>query len=135
MAKYKLVSATEKGRDRGGSEVKEVDNSKEATEDNKITKDGKGVGKCVPVWNVIANNNLINFRFMIQHIQLYCLLGTYILYSKFIAKCKNRCKYFFNYQGIDLVNDGPENALMREVDTIKASQDRMRKTLEQVNLL
>ncbi len=35
-------------------------------------------------------------------------------------------------KGIDLVNDAPENALMREVDTIKASQDRMRKTLEQV---
>ncbi len=34
-------------------------------------------------------------------------------------------------KGIDLVNDGPENSLMREVDTIKASQDRMRKMLEQ----
>eukprot|EP00095_Tigriopus_kingsejongensis_P012014 maker-scaffold1285_size50744-snap-gene-0.13 protein:Tk12014 transcript:maker-scaffold1285_size50744-snap-gene-0.13-mRNA-1 annotation:"Tektin-3" len=36
-------------------------------------------------------------------------------------------------KGIDLVNDLPENSLMREVDTIKASQDKMRKTLEQVN--
>lgn len=37
-------------------------------------------------------------------------------------------------KGIDLVNDGPENSLMKEVDTIKASQDRMRRTLEQVSL-
>lgn len=36
-------------------------------------------------------------------------------------------------KGIDLVNDIPENSLMREVDTIKACQDKMRKTLEQVN--
>eukprot|EP00094_Tigriopus_californicus_P013682 TCALIF_13239-PA protein Name:"Similar to TEKT3 Tektin-3 (Bos taurus)" AED:0.18 eAED:0.18 QI:297/0.57/0.5/1/0.42/0.5/8/0/424 len=36
-------------------------------------------------------------------------------------------------KGIDLVNDIPENSLMREVDTIKGSQDKMRKTLEQVN--
>lgn len=35
-------------------------------------------------------------------------------------------------KGIDLVNDAPENSLMREVDTIKSAQDRMRKTLEQV---
>lgn len=35
-------------------------------------------------------------------------------------------------KGIDLVNDAPENALMKEIDVIKASQDRMRKTLEQV---
>ena len=37
-------------------------------------------------------------------------------------------------KGIDLVNDQPENSLMREVDTIKASQDKMRKTLEQVGI-
>lgn len=36
-------------------------------------------------------------------------------------------------KGIDLVNDNPENNLMREVDTIKGCQDKMRKTLEQVN--
>ena len=36
-------------------------------------------------------------------------------------------------KGIDLVNDNPENNLMREVDTIKSCQDKMRKTLEQVN--
>ena len=37
-------------------------------------------------------------------------------------------------KGIDLVNDAPENSLMREVDTIKSCQDKMRQTLEQVNL-
>ena len=31
------------------------------------------------------------------------------------------------------MNDNPENNLMREVDTIKGCQDKMRKTLEQVN--
>merc|ERR1711936_300656 len=36
-------------------------------------------------------------------------------------------------KGIDLVNDNPENSLMREVDTIKSCQDKMRRTLEQVN--
>ena len=36
-------------------------------------------------------------------------------------------------KGIDLVNDAPENSLMREVDTIKGCQDKMRQTLEQVN--
>ena len=36
-------------------------------------------------------------------------------------------------KGIDLVNDNPENNLMREVDTIKSCQDKMRRTLEQVN--
>merc|ERR1711976_827839 len=36
-------------------------------------------------------------------------------------------------KGIDLVNDAPENSLMREVDTIKSCQDKMRQTLEQVN--
>ena len=35
-------------------------------------------------------------------------------------------------KGIDLVNDAPENSLMREVDTIKSCQDKMRQTLEQV---
>lgn len=35
-------------------------------------------------------------------------------------------------KGIDLVNDHPENSLMREVDTIKSCQDKMRQTLEQV---
>jgi len=38
-------------------------------------------------------------------------------------------------KGIDLVNDAPENALMKEVDTIKANQDRMRKMLENVRLV
>ena len=38
-------------------------------------------------------------------------------------------------KGIDLVNDHPENSLMREVDTIKACQDKMRKALEQVRSL
>ena len=38
-------------------------------------------------------------------------------------------------KGIDLVNDAPENSLMREVDTIKSCQDKMRQTLEQVRLL
>ena len=38
-------------------------------------------------------------------------------------------------KGIDLVNDHPENSLMREVDTIKSSQDKMRRTLEQVWLM
>ena len=38
-------------------------------------------------------------------------------------------------KGIDLVNDAPENALMKEVDTIKASQDRMRRTLEQAKFI
>ena len=37
-------------------------------------------------------------------------------------------------KGIDLVNDAPENSLMREVDTIKSCQDKMRQTLEQVRL-
>ena len=37
-------------------------------------------------------------------------------------------------KGIDLVNDAPENSLMREVDTIKSCQDKMRQTLEQVSL-
>ena len=37
-------------------------------------------------------------------------------------------------KGIDLVNDHPENSLMREVDTIKSCQDKMRRTLEQVGL-
>ena len=36
-------------------------------------------------------------------------------------------------KGIDLVNDAPENSLMREVDTIKSCQDKMRQTLEQVS--
>jgi len=36
-------------------------------------------------------------------------------------------------KGIDLVNDMPENSLMREVDQIKSCQDKMRRTLEQVN--
>ena len=31
------------------------------------------------------------------------------------------------------MNDNPENNLMREVDTIKSCQDKMRKTLEAVN--
>ena len=31
------------------------------------------------------------------------------------------------------MNDNPENNLMRELDTIKSCQDKMRKTLEQVN--
>ena len=35
-------------------------------------------------------------------------------------------------KGIDLVNDMPENSLMREVDQIKSCQDKMRRTLEQV---
>ena len=38
-------------------------------------------------------------------------------------------------QGIDLVNDNPENSLMREVDTIKSCQDKMRRTLEQVSIV
>ena len=37
-------------------------------------------------------------------------------------------------KGIDLVNDHPENSLMREVDTIKSCQDKMRRTLEQVGI-
>ena len=36
-------------------------------------------------------------------------------------------------QGIDRVNDNPENSLLREVDNIKSCQNRMRQTLEQVN--
>ena len=36
-------------------------------------------------------------------------------------------------KGIDMVNDGVENSLMREVDNIKGCQDRMKRTLEQVN--
>ena len=44
--------------------------------------------------------------------------------------CQNCVK---SRKGIDLVNDNPENNLMREVDTIKSCQDKMRKTLEQVN--
>ena len=39
---------------------------------------------------------------------------------------------FTGRKGIDLVNDAPENSLMREVDTIKSCQDKMRQTLEQV---
>ena len=35
-------------------------------------------------------------------------------------------------KGIDLVNDGVENSLMREVDNIKSCQDKMKRTLEQV---
>ena len=38
-------------------------------------------------------------------------------------------------KGIDLVNDAPENSLMREVDTIKSCQDKMRQTLEQVSFV
>ena len=36
-------------------------------------------------------------------------------------------------KGIDMVNDGVENSLMREVDKIKSCQDQMKRTLEQVN--
>ena len=36
-------------------------------------------------------------------------------------------------QGIDLVNDNPENALLREVDQIRESQKIMKATLETVN--
>ena len=36
-------------------------------------------------------------------------------------------------KGIDMVNDGVENSLMREVDKIKSCQDMMKRTLEQVN--
>jgi len=36
-------------------------------------------------------------------------------------------------KGIDLVNDAPENSLMREVDTIKSCQDKLRQNLEQIN--
>ena len=36
-------------------------------------------------------------------------------------------------KGIDVVNDHVENSLMREVDNIKGCQDRMKRTLEQVN--
>merc|ERR1719245_2045777 len=36
-------------------------------------------------------------------------------------------------KGIDLVDDGVENSLMREVDNIKSCQDKMKRTLEQVN--
>ena len=32
-----------------------------------------------------------------------------------------------------MVNDGVENSLMREVDNIKSCQDKMKRTLEQVN--
>jgi len=52
-----------------------------------------------------------------------------------------RNKHFLNEKfefregrkGIDVVNDNVENSLMREVDNIKACQDRMKRTLEQVN--
>ena len=37
------------------------------------------------------------------------------------------------FQGIDLVNDNPENALLREVDKIRESQKTMTKTWENVN--
>ena len=40
--------------------------------------------------------------------------------------------FILGRKGIDLVNDAPENSLMREVDTIKSCQDKMRQTLEQV---
>ena len=40
--------------------------------------------------------------------------------------------FYSGRKGIDLVNDAPENSLMREVDTIKSCQDKMRQTLEQV---
>ena len=48
---------------------------------------------------------------------------------------KNAQKYYYmsKIQGIDRVNDAPENALLREVDNIKSCQNRMRQTLEQVN--
>ncbi|XP_076061022.1 tektin-3-like [Oratosquilla oratoria] len=45
------------------------------------------------------------------------------------------CLYFReNRQGIDLVRDGPEESLLREVDTIKDCQARMKNLLERVNL-
>ncbi|CAL4119921.1 unnamed protein product, partial [Meganyctiphanes norvegica] len=45
------------------------------------------------------------------------------------------CLYFReNRQGIDLVRDSPEEALLREVDTIKDCQARMKNLLDRVNL-
>ena len=50
-----------------------------------------------------------------------------------VPRLKRISLYWF--QGIDLVNDNPENSLMREVDTIKSCQDKMRRTLEQVSIV
>ncbi|KAK8742847.1 hypothetical protein OTU49_001696, partial [Cherax quadricarinatus] len=45
------------------------------------------------------------------------------------------CLYFReNRQGIDLVRDQPEEAMLREVDTIKDCQTRMKNLLDRVNL-
>ncbi|XP_063606603.1 tektin-3 [Penaeus vannamei] len=45
------------------------------------------------------------------------------------------CLYFReNRQGIDLVRDQPEESLLREVDTIKDCQARMKNLLDRVNL-
>ena len=40
---------------------------------------------------------------------------------------------FDNFQGIDLVNDNPENSLNAEVENIKSCQNTMRKTLDAVD--
>ena len=49
-------------------------------------------------------------------------------------KSKSTNQFFITgRKGIDLVNDNPENSLMREVDTIKSCQNKMRQTLEQVS--
>ena len=40
--------------------------------------------------------------------------------------------YVIWFKGIDLVNDNPENALLREVAQIRNSQ-KMKKTLDEVN--
>ncbi|XP_047736213.1 tektin-3 [Hyalella azteca] len=49
--------------------------------------------------------------------------------------CTKEALYFReNRQGIDLVRDSPEECLLREVDTIKDCQARMKNLLERVNL-
>ena len=56
-------------------------------------------------------------------------------YSNLFLINYDKCCQLFREgrKGIDVVNDGVENSLMREVDNIKSCQDRMKRTLEQVN--
>ena len=44
------------------------------------------------------------------------------------------CKIKIKISGIDLVRDSPEECLLREVDTIKDCQSRMKNLLERVNV-
>ena len=43
------------------------------------------------------------------------------------------CSALNTFQGIDLVNDNPENSLNAEVENIKSCQNTMRKTLDAVD--